>query len=341
MKTAQYTAEREVKLADVPVPKPEPGAVLLDVKCCGICGSDLHHYRGEWKPGEFAGGHEFAGVVVEVGDGAIGFQAGDRVCAECFSHCGECRDCMTGAYNLCPNRRFVGGKTPSGLGEFAVVSASSLYKIPDTMSFEDAALVEPLAVSYRAFALTGAGHRDTLAVLGSGTIGLLAAASANAAGVGRVIATAKYPAQATLAKELGADEVVTAGEDVAQRINGLTAKAGVDAVVETIASAETFRQAVSVVRGRGTVVLVGGYWKPLEVELAPIVGKEIQLNGSCCYGFTGQATDFEWSIQLITTGRVPVSKLVTHRFGLDDIAEAFATANDKTSGAVKVLIVQC
>ena len=239
----------------------------MDIKCCGVCGSDLHHYRGEWKRGEYAGGHEFGGVVVEVGEGVEGFDLGDRVCVECFSHCGRCSYCVTGHYNLCDRRQYVGGKAPSGFSELAAVSASSLYKIPDTMSFEDAALVEPLAVSYRAFALTGARHRDTVAVLGSGTIGLLVTAAAKAAGVGRIIATAKYPAQADLATDLGASEVVMTSDNVVEAINTLTDGNGADAVVETIAAADNFNHAMAIARRRGTVVLVGGYWKPLEVEL--------------------------------------------------------------------------
>lgn len=340
MRTARYTGDRHIELIDVPTPRPAAGEVLLDVKCCGICGSDLHHYRGEWKRGEYAGGHEFGGVVVEVGDGIEGFAVGDRVCVECFSHCGQCRYCVTGHYNLCDSRQYVGGRAPSGLGELAAVCASSLYKIPDTMSFEDAALVEPLAVSYRAFALTGASHRDTIAVLGSGTIGLLATASAKAAGVGRIIATAKYPAQAEMARDLGANDVVMTSDNVVETVRAITGSNGADAVVETIATADNFNHALSIARRRGTVVLVGGYWKPLEVDLRQIIGKEIQIRGSACYGVTAQATDFEWSIRLISGGQVPVSKLVTHRFPLDEIASAFATADDKTSGAVKVLIVE-
>ena len=340
MRTARYTGDRHIELIDVPTPRPVAGEVLLDIKCSGVCGSDLHHYRGEWTRGEYAGGHEFGGVVVEVGDGVEGFDSGDRVCVECFSHCGRCRYCVTGHYNLCDSRQYVGGRAPSGFGELAAVSASSLYKIPDSMSFEDAALVEPLAVSYRAFSLTGASHRDTIVVLGSGTIGLLVTASAKAAGVRRIIATAKYPAQAQLARDLGANEVVMTSDNVVKTINGLTESNGADAVVETIAAAENFDHALSIARRRGSVVLVGGYWKPLEVDLRQIIGKEIQIRGSACYGVNGQATDFEWSIALISGGQVPVSKLVTHRFPLDEIATAFRTADDKASGAVKVLIVQ-
>ena len=340
MKAARYTAERQVELVETARPSPEPGWVVIDVKACGVCGSDLHQYRGEWTQLEFAGGHEIAGVVAEVGEAVEGFEVGDRVCAECFSHCGQCRYCVAGLYNLCDRRVFPAGRRPGGFAELSPVHQSALFKLPDDMSLEDGVMVEPLAVSYRAFALTGATHRDTLAVLGSGTIGLLAVASAHAAGVGRVIATAKYPNQAALAGDLGADDVVVANEDGVEQINRLTDKAGVDAVVETIAAAATFKQACAIARRAGTIALLGGHREPAEVELGPIVGKELCIKGSSCYGRTDMAPDFEWAMQLIASGHVPAAKLVTHRFGLDDIAAAFATADDKTSGAVKVLVVQ-
>ena len=340
MKTAQYPGKRQVKLVDVPMPAPGPGYVLIDVKCCGVCGSDLHAYRGEWQQGEFAGGHEFAGVIAAVGPGVEGLSVGDRVCAECFSHCGRCSYCVTGTYNMCEHREYVGGKQPSGLGEFAAVSALSVYKLPDGMSFEAGALVEPLAVAYRAVALAGVGHRDTLAVLGSGTIGLMAVAAAHAAGVGTIIATAKYPVQTQLATDLGAHHVIASDQDAVQAVKQITDGLGADGVVDCVCSEATLPQALAAARRRGAVVLVGGHREPALFSIAPIILNELQVTGSCCYGVTGRGTDFEWSLKLIETGRAPVDKLVTHRFGLDEVATAYEVADDKSSGAVKVMVVQ-
>lgn len=341
MKAALYQGNEKISLQDVEVPAPEPGQVSLDVKACGLCGSDLHQYTGYWRPPTNAGGHEFAGLISEIGSGVRSFAVGDRVCAECFSHCGECRPCQSGHYNLCPNRSFSPSLGPGGFAEFATVHASSLYKIPDEMSFEEAALVEPLAVSYRAFSLTRARPDESVLVLGAGSIGLLALAAAKAAGVREVIISAKYEHQARLATELGASHVVPVAEaSVQEAVREATNGEGVDTAVETVAKADSLADALALIRPRGRIVLVGGYAGPLEVPLGQIVGKEATVTGSCCYGLTGRRTDFEASIALIRSGSVPAAKLISHRFDLSQIETAFSVANDKQSGSVKVMVTQ-
>ncbi len=339
MKAAIYKGEKAIELESVEKPAPEPGYVLLEMKNCGICGSDLHSYHGEWGQSSTASGHETTGIVAQCGEGVTNVEVGDRVCVECFSHCGECRFCKTGKYNLCQNLRGTSGGGHSGFAEYVLAHSSSLFRIPDGMSFEDGAMIEPLAVSYRAFRRTEADAQDAVLVIGSGTIGLLAVAAAKASGVRRVIASARYDHQADLAVELGADNVIrvpdqNVREEVLKVINGT----GVDAVVETTASAAGFNDALAAVRKDGSVVLVGGYHKALEINPGRIVGGEIRLTGSSCYGYSGMRKDFEWSSDLISSGRVAVSKLVTHRFPLDEIKKAFEIAADKKTGSIKVLI---
>jgi len=340
MQAAVYSGEECIELREVEVDQPQSGQVLIDVKACGICGSDLHHYTGYWPPPKNAGGHELAGVIAEVGEGVSDYEVGDRVTAECFSHCGTCRFCRLGRYNQCSNKSYSPTLGHGGFAEYSLVHASSLYRLPEAMSFEDAALVEPLAVSYRAFSLTGSRHDEHLVVFGSGTIGLLTVAAAKAAGVRSIVATAKYEHQARLARELGASSVILLdGADVREEVEAATE--GADAAVETIASAENFADALHVLRPGGRLVLVGGYPKEnRNVPLAPIVGKELHVTGSCCYGFTGTQTDFEASIGLIASGNVEAAKTIGHRFELCDIAEAFQAAYDKNSGAVKVMVTQ-
>ena len=205
------------------------------------------------------------------------------------------------------------------------------------MSFEQGAMVEPLAVAVRALARAGAGYRDRVAILGGGTIGLLCLAVARAAGAGETLITVKYPQQAQLARDYGADHVVDIGSsDVVDYVSDLTDGLGMDVVIETVGGAANFDAALELVRHHGTVVLVAGYSKSLEVDLGRLVGSEATVTGSNCYGYSGIDTDFDTAIELIDTGRVDAARLVTHRFPLADIAEAFRVAADKSSGAVKV-----
>ena len=343
MKAGIYYGPKDIRLEEIDVPAVTPGHVLVDTKASGICGSDLHVYYGEWDQpkAKVATGHELSGVVIEVGEGVSEVAVGDRVCVECFSHCGYCTYCKTGQYNLCDNIKYQSRTGHGGFAEYSLLPTSAVYKIPDSFSFEEGALVEPLAVSYRAFNRTQAGHRDRVAILGAGTIGLLCVAAAKAAGVRDIMVSAKYEHQARLAEKLGADHVVRiADQDLREGAKSISGGSGVDAVVDTLAFDQTFDDAVAIVRKGGTVCLVGGYTRPLTVQLRPIVDKELHVLGSQCYGYSGMKTDFEASIELIASGRVDVTSIVTHRFPLDEITEAFRVAADKNSGSVKVHICQ-
>ncbi|MEZ4870361.1 MAG: alcohol dehydrogenase catalytic domain-containing protein [Caldilineaceae bacterium] len=333
-----YSGIGQIAIQEVERRPPPPGYVVVAVKQSGICGSDLHSYYGHWNQSHtFAHGHETCGVVAEVGEGVANFTPGDRVVIECFSHCGECVYCRTGQYNHCVNRRGVSHEQHGGFAEYTTAHASGLFKIPDNMSDEEGTLVEPLAVGVRALAQAGATHQDRVAVIGGGTIGLLCLAVAKANGVKETLITVKYPQQAAVARELGADHVVdVTRQDVKAVVKSLTEGMGVDAVIETVGGAEHFNDALAIVRRRGIVVLVGGYHKPLEVDLSRIVWPEAIVTGSNCYGYSGLQTDFQAAIDLIASGKVAVTKIVTHRFPLTQIAEAFAVAADKELGAVKV-----
>lgn len=339
MKAGIFRGERTIEVEEAAVPVPEPGYVLLDTHSCGICGSDLHSYFGRWGQPKAASGHEVVGSVVECGEGVTDVDVGDRVCVECTSHCGQCRFCRTGMYNLCERRRGASGGSHAGFAECVVAHASALVPVPESMSADDAMMIEPLAVSHRAFHRSRATYQDTLLVIGAGTIGLLAVATAKAAGVGQVLACARHEQQANLAGELGADRVIrVADQEVNPEVRQLTGGLGADAVIETTASTSGVNGALRAVRNGGAVVLVGGFHGAQEVNLGRIVGGETCVTGSACYGYSGMKRDFEWSIELISSGRVQAGRLITHRFPLAEIGTAFETAADKGTGSVKVQV---
>ena len=342
MKAALYTGVGRIELREVEWVPPPLGHVSLATKQIGICGSDLHNYYGHWEPErDFAMGHETCGVVAALGKGVTGLGIGDRVAVECFSHCGRCSYCRRGHYNHCLERRSVSHREHGGFAEYSNAHASALCRLPDEMSFEDGALVEPLAVAVRAVARAGAGHRDRVAVLGGGTIGLLCLAVARAAGVGETLITVKYPQQASVAREFGADHIVDIGTtDIRDYVAELTGGTGVDAVIETVGGGANFDHALATVRRLGTVVLVAGYSQPLEVDLARAVRSEATITGSNCYAYSGMETDFQVATDLLVSGRVEASRIITHRFPFSEVAEAFEVAADKGSGSVKVHLQQ-
>ena len=343
MKAGIYSGPRQIKIEEIKIPAVKPGHVLVDNKISGICGSDIHRYFGKWDQPKVkvATGHEFSGVVVEVGAGVTEVVIGDRVCPECFHHCGRCTFCRIGQYNLCENIYYLGAEGPGGFAEYSLIPASSLFKLPDSLSFEEGALIEPLAVSYRSILRIPAGHRDRMVILGAGTIGLFCLAVAKVIGVREVIISAKYKHQGKMAEKLGADYITrVTTQDVETEMKAISKNGKVDVVIDTVATEQTFHDAIRIVRKAGAVCLVGGYTKSLNVSLRPIVSKELHVLGSACYSYSGLKKDFDAVIELVATKKVDVTPLITHRFPLNEIGEAFKIAADKISGSIKVLICQ-
>jgi 2-desacetyl-2-hydroxyethyl bacteriochlorophyllide A dehydrogenase len=343
MKAGIYHGIEDIRLEEIEMPVVKSGQVLVDNKVSGICGSDIHQYFGDWRQPrtKAATGHELSGVVVEVGDGVSDVSVGERVCPECFAHCGTCRFCRIGKYNLCENIRYISQTGYGGFAEYSLLSASSLFKLPNNLSFEEGALVEPLAVAHRSLLRTGVDRMARVAILGAGTIGLLCLAIAKELDFREVLITAKYEHQAKMAETLGADHVIRVStQDVREEAKAIFEPHGADVVVDTVAVEQTFHDAISIVRKAGTISLVGGYTGPLNLSLGAVVSKELQLVGSQCYSYSGLTTDFAAVIDLIASKTVDGTPLITHRFPLDEVAEAFKVAADKRTGSIKVLLSQ-
>ena len=279
MKAAIYTGIEQIGIQEVEKKSPEPGYVMLDTKCTGICGSDLHSYFGHWGQSDsLAAGHEHAVSLLNLGKAlrhsnrairsplnashtvAIAFTVGKATTTTVWNGNGF-HKIHTAVFRSIP---------PPMLQDFS--------RLPDSMTFEEGALVEPLAVSYRAIGQARATYQDTVAIIGGGTIGQFALAAAVAAGVKETLITVKYDHQAELAKKLGADHVVNIGEtDPNEYVKDITGGRGMDAVIETVGGGHNFDAAMDMVRSCGYVVLVAGYYEPLKVNLGRIVG----VGGDC------------------------------------------------------------
>ncbi len=326
--------KEKIEVKGAPVPSPGPGEVLLRVRACGICGSDLHFYRGELPAlPTVSPGHEFAGEVAELGEGIQGFAPGQRVLVEPLRVCRECAYCRTGEYHLCPKRVLLGTFVSGGLAEYVAVPAYTLYPLPDGLDFELAALVEPLAVAVHGLHLVDLSFGERVVVLGSGSIGVMATLAARALGAAEVTITYRYEHQAQAALAVGATRAVQADEAAT------LANERPDVVVEAVGGhADTLSQAIGIVRPGGRVSLLGLFTAPVQVHALPLMLNEVRVTGGITYCRPGQHSDFDVALRIIEADPERARGVISHRFPLKEADEAFRAAADKSTASVKVQV---
>jgi threonine dehydrogenase-like Zn-dependent dehydrogenase len=338
-RTAVWVEKNVLWIRDLPVPVPGPGDVLVRIRASGICGSDLHAFHTDGPRQHLAGigpGHELAGEVVALGPGVAGPEPGTRVAMLAGRVCDTCAFCRSGRPQLCPRIRIAGGSYPGGMGEYFMAQAGYVYPIPDGMSWPVAALSEPCGISLHALKRAGL-VRGQRASERAGTIGLFAALVAHDAGASRIGITARYPHQAAAARTLGATDVFDPGE---VDLGTDAARIGWDIVVETVGgSAQTLQQAVNVVARGGTVVLLGVHTVPQSINTQRVFFHELTIVGAFGYDHVGPRSDYEETLALLHKYENVVAPLVTHTFPLEKASEAFDTALDKRSGAIKVTVL--
>lgn len=338
MKAAVFAGARKFEIQDMEQPQPGPGEALIRMRNVGVCGSDLHFFRGEFPlPPGFILGHECSGEVAALGDGVSGFQIGEAVALELFSVCLTCAHCRSGNYQHCASRKANGLNAPGGLRQYITTPTYTMYKLPPEVDFELGALIEPLTVNVHGLRLVDLRFGERVAILGAGTIGLTGIVAARAMGATWIGVTARHPQQKQMALALGADEVFdSSDEGVAQLAK---ASAGADVVVETVGGhADTLAQAINVVGIGGRISVLGAFTAPVQLHPIMFFLKEMKIVGSNCYGRGGRRSDYELSLEIMRRNADPLRKLITHRFPLEAVAEAYATADDKSSGAIKVTI---
>jgi L-iditol 2-dehydrogenase len=337
MKAAVWYGGKDVRIEEVPDPKVSSDEVLVRVKSAGICGSDAHAFEGKSKRRvpPLVMGHEFSGVVAGVGTGVLGFQNGDRVVVEPVVSCGVCEPCSNGRTNICNEIRFIGLHIPGAFAEYVAVPARKCYKLPDSISFDEAALVEPLSVAAHTVNMTPTKVGDNLLVIGSGVIGLMVLQVARRRVGGNVFVSDLIDYKLDLAKRLGANGIIHSGrEDVSQTVRELTKGKGVDAVIEAVGVQETLQQALSAVKKGGEVTITGLLEQIIQVDVMKLVTNEITMRGDYLY----TSGDFKTSLNLITNGTVHVKPLITHTFHLRDIARAVRVLTEGKEQHIKILL---
>jgi L-iditol 2-dehydrogenase len=329
------------------VERPTPGAfeVLCRVRAVAICGTDPHiiggHYPGFWpKAWPLVPGHEWCGDVVEVGEGAaaLGWAPGTRVAGTSHAACGYCQRCVEGRYNICENfgveglHAQYGHNTNGAYAEYVVHSVKSVFAVPDALSDEEAAMLDPTAIALHT--VIRGGHRpgDTVAVVGPGVMGLLVAESARALGAGRVVVVGRGPRLAKAA-ELGHETVDFSAGDPVAAVRELTGGRGADVALECSGASEAVAECVGLLRKGGRVAVIGIPMEDARIPMQRLVLDEIDV-----VGVRATAGEMPRAIQLVAAGRIRLRELITHRFALDDFAEAYATFTERRDGALKVIV---
>jgi len=336
VKAVVIKAPGRVEVEDVEMPALPRDSVLVRVRASGLCGTDIDIYSGkfEWElPTRI--GHEFAGEVVEVGEDVELLGRGDRVVGENCIGCGTCPTCRSGRYNLCERAP----QLFDAHAEYTVSPERSTFRLPDAVSFEQGALVEPLCTGFRAAMLADVRAGSTVAVIGDGGIGLAATLCCREKGASRILVTGHRDDRMQLARELGAEQTVDAsGGGVVQAILDLTDGAGADSTIVTVGARTMLGEAIALTKRGGSISILGLYHgdEPPTFEWNDIILREPTIRGSF-------SSPVVWPtvIALLGSGRLAdATKMITHRFALDEAGQAFETALDKSQQAIKVMLTQ-
>ncbi|MEO1616785.1 MAG: galactitol-1-phosphate 5-dehydrogenase [Planctomycetota bacterium] len=341
MKALLLSEYKNLEVTEFDEPSVGPNDVLVQVKACGICGSDIHGYDGSSgrRIPPLVMGHEAAGVVIRVGDAVTDFGEGDHVTFDSTVSCGDCFYCRKGSTNLCDQRTVLGVscgeyRRHGAFAELISVPQNICYALPPEMPFEHAAMIEAVSVAVHAVNRTPIALGETAVVVGSGMIGLLTIQAAKLAGCSRVIAVDLDQDRLDAALDLGADVALKADEvDVPAEIRRLTNGRGADVALEVVGASKTIETAIESVRKGGTVTLVGNLAPVVEIPLQAVVTRELNLLGTCASN-----GEYPECIELMRTGAIKVAPLITATASLDEGPDWFSRLYAGEKGAMKVIL---
>ncbi len=341
MKALVLTDYKRFALEERPVPAPQPDEVLVRVRACGICGSDVHGMDGSTgrRIPPIIMGHEAAGEIAGLGASVAGWKKGDRVTFDSTVYCGECWHCRRGEVNLCDNRRVLGVscadyRRDGAFAEYVAVPQRILYRLPDNLSFEQAAMVEAVSVAVHAARRAALADGASAAVVGTGMIGLLVVQVLRAAGCRPVIAIDLDESRLKLAGRLGATATIKADDPaLIDQVRALTGGRGADAAFEVVGLTPTVKTAVDCVRKGGSVTLVGNLAPQIDLPLQAVVTRELRLNGTCA-----SAGEYPACLELIASGKVNVTEFISATAPLEDGPQWFEKLHRGEKGLMKVLL---
>jgi len=344
MRAARLFGPNDLRLVDQPIPELGAHDVLTRVRCAGICGTDYSIYTGEFsfvKNGgvrfPFTPGHEWSGVVAAVGSAVTHFEIGDRVVGDTCVSCGSCVPCLLGDYLSCKNAYCVGtvNAWDGGFAEYTVFPERHLFHLPDNVSFDAGAFVEPAATSLYAVQSAHVKIGDTVLIHGSGPLGLLAAKLAKLSGASRVFITGRKDSKLEIARSFGADVTINTTRDepneTVLRQNG---GVKIDRVIETSGAAELLTSALNLVRAGGSIAAVAFYDKTIDrLEIDKLVFGNITFRGSS--GSTGM---YQPVLALMASGALDITPLISGRYAFCDILQGYRDMKEKNDVRIKWLV---
>lgn len=341
MKALLLKEYKQLELTEMPEPTIGPEDLLVRVKACGICGSDVHGYDGSTgrRIPPLVMGHEAAGVVAKAGSAVREFKVGDRITFDSTVYCGRCAFCRSGQINLCDNRRVLGVscgdyRQHGAFAEYVAVPERIAVRLPDTLAFEHAAMVEPISIAVHAVNRTPIKLGDTAVVVGSGMIGLLVIQALRLAGCARVIAVDVEDTKLALAKKLGAEVGLNARTcDPGKEAQALTGGRGADVAVEAVGAAAPIQTAIACLRKGGALTLVGNITPKIELPLQAVVTRELTLYGSCA-----SQGEYPACLELLARGAIQVEPLISARIPLEQAPAWFDRLYAQEPGLMKVIV---
>lgn len=339
MKAAVLQDYYKIVIEEVAEPEPAPGEVKIRVAATGICGSEIHAYKGTHpfrRPPSILG-HELAGDVVALGSGVTKFAVGDRVTLNPQKVCGVCEECLAGNENRCAGKTMLGVQGWTGsFGEYIVAPEHLVYRLPDHLSYEEGTMVEPLAVGVHGVSVSGMKPGDSVLILGGGTIGLCTLTAALAAGAGTAIVTDAMDFNLAKAREMGAAATVNVRtQDLAKTVAEATGGRGVDHAFVTVGISPVLNQAISSVRKGGQVVVIALFEGEVKLnDTFAIVGGERVIRGSQTYN----PADVERALELIASGQVDAKRFITQSLPMSDVQRGFEIVDKKLEDCVKVVL---
>jgi 2-desacetyl-2-hydroxyethyl bacteriochlorophyllide A dehydrogenase len=344
MKAARIFVPNDLRIVDVPLPELRPHEVLCRVVRSGICGTDYAIFTGEFsfvKSGEvkfpMTPGHEWSGVVARIGAEVNGLKPGDRVVGDTAVACGSCNHCLLGRYYACADLRAVGtvNAWDGAYAEYVVMPDRHLFALPQRVSFDNGAMVEPAATALHALMKAEVKLGDTVLVHGSGPIGIMAGKLARVMGAAKVIITGRKEAKLAAALALGIDAAINTTEGSwAEAVRARAAPYGVDKVIEASGSVELLRESLPLLKATGTIAAVAFYERPVpDLDIDRLVFGNLSLHGSA-----GSLAMYPIILKLMDCGLADFTSLITGRYRLDDVHQALADMRDKNDTRIKLML---
>ncbi|MDL2214005.1 alcohol dehydrogenase catalytic domain-containing protein [Clostridia bacterium OttesenSCG-928-O13] len=331
------TAPHEITFNEVPTPTPQKGEVLVKIMKIGVCGSDIHVYHGEhpFTSYPITQGHEVSGEIAALGEGVEGLNVGQKVTIEPQVVCGKCHPCRHGKYNLCEELKVMGFQTTGVASEYFAVDAAKITPLPDDMSFDEGAMIEPLAVAVHAVKQAGDVAGKDIVVIGAGPIGNLVAQSAKGMGARKVMVTDVSDLRLELAKKCGADAVFnTKTKDFGQAMVETFGPDKADVIYDCAGNNITMGQAIQHARKGSTIILVAVFAGMAQVDLAVLNDHELDLNTTMMY----RHEDYVDAIRLVNEKKVQLAPLISEHFAFKDYLKAYEFIDANRETTMKVII---